>query len=300
MAVPSPEVRRHAESAGRAAPSLAGPPLSDEEFVLIRDLLYRKAGIQMKETKKLLVQNRLRPRLKALALPTFGDYHRRVLDDENELQEFLDALTTNETFFFREEKHWDFLKDIIIPTLAKRASGAAPAPRSFSLWSAASSTGEELYTAAIVLLEHLPDPASWNLRLVGSDINREVIERARTAVYKPYAVRSMEPRLLKKYFDRSVDGRGGETFRLKDAVRRLCRFQAHNLKDPAPLGNFDLVICRNVFIYFDAPAKEQITAHLVASCARGGHLFFSHTESMVPRLPGMVAIRPSIFQVTRP
>jgi chemotaxis protein methyltransferase CheR len=201
-------------------------------------------------------------------------------------------LTTNETYFFREEKHWEYFTGVILPAIVRERR----AKRQISIWSAASSTGEELYTAAILLLEKLPDFPSWTLKLVGTDINQEVLERARRGVYLPYAIKMTDPKIVAKYFDRGQNSLGREEWRLKEAVRRLCRFAPHNLQQPPAFGGFDLVICRNVFIYFDQAAKEKAVANLLGATSPGGHLFFSHTEAMVPRLPGMELVKPSIFR----
>lgn len=282
-------------AASRSSNSPAGaapPPISDGEFSLLRDLLYERAGIDLKPAKKILVQNRLRRRLAALGLESYVAYHRRLLTVPDEMRLFLDALTTNETFFFREEKHWAFLRETVVPEAIRRAREGAP--RRFSVWSTAASSGEELYTAGIVLLESLPDPDAWQIRLVGTDLNTDVVARAREGRYGAYAVRQVPPNLLKRHFEPME----GDFRRVGERLRRLATFRNHNLLDPFPQKGFDLVLCRNVFIYFDRASKETVVRHLADSTARGGYVFFSHTEALVPRLPDLEALRPSIFRRT--
>ncbi|HSH70347.1 MAG TPA: protein-glutamate O-methyltransferase CheR [Deferrisomatales bacterium] len=269
------------------------PPISPEEFALLSELLYRHVGIRLKSVKQSLVQSRLRKRLATLGLDNWGRYYAYLVGHDTEIPHFLDALTTNETFFLREEEHWEFLRRHIVPEVAARRRGPE---REFSVWSAAASSGEELYSAALVLRESLPLPEAWRLRLVGSDVNGEVLERARKGCYGEYALRTLPAKLRQRYFTPEPPGPMGPSWQVVPSLRQGCRFARHNLLQPFPGGEFDLVLCRNVFIYFDQRAKERALGHLVPATAVGGYLVFSLTEALIPPSPHLERVRPSIYR----
>ncbi|MDF1555984.1 MAG: protein-glutamate O-methyltransferase CheR [Deferrisomatales bacterium] len=272
------------------------PPISPEEFALLSELLYRHVGIRLKSAKQSLVQSRLRKRLAALGLDNWGRYYAYLVGHNAEIPHFLDALTTNETFFLREEEHWEFLRRHIVPEVAARRRGAE---REFSVWSAAASSGEELYSAALVLQESLPLPEAWRLRLVGSDVNSEVLDRARQGRYGTYAVRNLPDKLRQRYFTPADEPPGVPGWQVAAHLRRHCRFVGHNLLQPFPETGFDLVLCRNVFIYFDQRAKERALSHLIPATTVGGYLMFSHTEALIPPMPNLERVRSSIYRRVR-
>lgn len=272
------------------------PPITAEEFALFAEFLYRHVGIRLKANKQSLVQSRLRKRLVELDLDTWGRYYTYLMGHTSELRHFLDALTTNETFFLREAEHWDFLREHIVPEVAARRRGPQ---REFSVWSAAASSGEELYSAALVLRESLPLSEAWHLRLVGSDVNSEVLDRARQGRYGTYAVRNLPDKLRQRYFTPADEPPGVPGWQVAAHLRRHCRFVGHNLLQPFPEAGFDLVLCRNVFIYFDQRAKERALSHLVPATAVGGYLMFSHTEALIPPMPSLERVRSSIYRRIR-
>lgn len=272
------------------------PPIAAEEFALLAEFLYRHVGIRLKSNKQSLVQSRLRKRLVELDLDTWGRYYSYLMGHASELRHFLDALTTNETFFLREAEHWDFLREHIVPEVSGKRRGPQ---REFSVWSAAASSGEELYSAALVLRESLPLAEAWHLRLVGSDVNSEVLDRARLGRYGDYAVRTLPDKLRQRYFSVTHDTLGTPSWQVAPHLRRGCRFFNHNLLQPFPEAGFDLVLCRNVFIYFDQRAKERALSHLIPATAVGGYLMFSHTEAVLPPMPGLERVRSSVYRRVR-
>jgi chemotaxis protein methyltransferase CheR len=270
------------------------PPITDEEFALLSELLYRHVGIRLRNGKNPLIRSRLRKRLAALGLDSWGRYYAYLMGNGAEVPHFLDALTTNETFFLREEEHWEFLRKHIVPEVAARRRGA---DREFSVWSAATSSGEELYSAALVLRESLPLAEAWRLRLVGSDVNGEVLDHAREGRYGEYALRTLPGPLRQRYFTPEEPGPTAvPQWRVVPFLRQGCRFQRHNLLQPFPERGFDLVLCRNVFIYFDQRAKERALSHLVPATAVGGYLVFSLTEALIPPCPRLERVRTSIYR----
>jgi chemotaxis protein methyltransferase CheR len=269
------------------------PPISAEECAALCDLLYRLTGIQLRSTKESLLRSRLRKRLAARGLDTWAEYHDYLQEHESEVPHFLDAMTTNETFFMREGDHWEFLRQHIIPAAAEQRRGPE---REFSVWSAAASSGEELYSAALVLQESLPLSESWRLRLVGSDISGEVLERARAGIYGERALRALPDKLRERYFSPEATDRYKQRWRIAPLLRQSCRFVRHNLLEPFPEDDFDLVLCRNVFIYFDRRAKRRALDNLIPATRLGGYLVFSQTEAMILDSPLLERVRPSIYR----
>ncbi len=269
------------------------PPISTEEFALLSELLYHHVGIRLKSAKKSLVQSRLRKRLAVLGLDNWGRYYVYLVGHNTEIPHFLDALTTNETFFLREAEHWEFLRRHIVPEVAAQRRGPE---REFSVWSAAASSGEELYSAALVLWESLPCAEAWRLRLVGSDVNGEVLDRARKGHYGEYALRTLPAKLRQRYFTPDIPGLTGPSWQVVPSLRQGCRFVRHNLLQRFPERGFDLVLCRNVFIYFDQRAKERALSHLVPATTVGGYLVFSLTEALIPPSPHLERVRPSVYR----
>ncbi len=242
--------------------------LTDTEFRDIAKFVYEHTGIHLPEEKLTLLSNRLRKRLRSLDLPGFRAYYDLLRDAKqfpDELPHFLSAVTTNETYFFRNDTLWKHIREVWLPETLGRKE--ASKNRSIQIWSAASSSGEESYTAAICLCEHIRDLASWKVRVVASDISQRVLDQAQTGEYNDYAVSHIPKDLLAKYFD-GGDGK----FILKPNVRKLVTFQFHNLRDRMANGGFDLIFLRNVLMYFDTAMKLRVLAHVIDALAPGGHL----------------------------
>jgi len=253
--------------------------LTDEAFRELRDIIYKTSGIYYTESKKYLLESRILKRIQALKLNSLYDYVNFIKNPANrgELKNLFDAITINETYFFRAEQQFESLEKIIIPELIKNKAGT-PNP-TIRIWSAACSTGEEPYTIAMIVLEKIkPLYLNVQFQILGSDISNQVLEVARNGVYKEYSVRNMPELYLKKYFI-SKDG----LFYLKDDVKRLVRFSNINLFDATQVrmvSNCDVIFCANVLIYFDIPAKQKVVSYLYDALNVGGYLFVGYSESL--------------------
>ncbi len=248
--------------------------LTDKEFADMAKLIYDRTGIHLPESKLSLLSNRLRRRLRELDLDGFRAYYDLMRDPvkcEEELPFFLSAVTTNETYFFRNDALWKFFRETWIPEVVEKKKKRGG--KTIRLWSAASSSGEEAYTAAICMLECIRDAANWNITIVGSDISKRVLDRARDAKYNDYAVSRVSKAQMRKWFD--VDG---DTYHLKSDPRKLVRFQFHNLRDPMPNANFDFVFLRNVLMYFDDAMKLKVLDNVTAALVPGGHLYIGDVD----------------------
>jgi chemotaxis protein methyltransferase CheR len=269
--------------------------VSDHEFRLIQRLLYDKAGIRLKETKKTLVHNRLQKRLSACGLESFRKYIDLLTQDpegRSELAHFVDALTTNETFFFRHPEHFEYLESTVLPRAMERKRARA-GERRIRIWSAACSSGEEPYTTAMCLHRHAERYRGWILEIVATDISRNVLKKAEAGLYSAYAVSRMPDEYRRRYF---AAGPGPETFLLNEDIRRMVRFYRANLLDPFPFGRFDVVFCRNAMIYFDAVSKERALARLHESLVPGGTLIVGYAESMLSQSERFRYRMPTVYQ----
>jgi chemotaxis protein methyltransferase CheR len=262
------------------SPLVAIPKMSDETYRLLREYIYQQTGIYFQDNKKYLLEGRLGKRLQVLALSSFEQYLQLIkygTRRNEELRYFYDAITINETFFFRNEPQFEALEHTLVPTiLAARSPGGRAKLR---IWSAASSSGEEAHTIAMIYLEKLrPKYPGLELEVIGTDINSSVLETARKGVYREYSVRNMPKSYLEKYL-RAEDGR----FAVRDEVKKCVRFEPMNLYDAGrmrQMTNFDIIFCCNVLIYFDAPSKIQVVSHLYDALNRGGYLFIGYAESL--------------------
>ena len=266
--------------------------LTDKEFGALRALIYEHAGIALAPYKRYLVQARLGRRLRALHLTSFAEYHERLMSgDRTELTNFINAMTTNKTDFFREVHHFEYLRTTWLP--ARRASGT----RKLRLWSAACSTGEEPYTIAMTVLDALDGAAGWDVKILASDIDTDVLARAEAATYTRDQVAPVPAPMLTKYFER---GRGQHegTVRLAAPVRALIKFRRINfLDDPWPIRTtFDAIFCRNVLIYFDRPTQQRLLTRLLGYLATDGVIFLGHSESAFGLVAGLTPVGATVYR----
>lgn len=266
------------------------PPrrITDAEFKAIAGHLHDKTGIRIVPGKETMVMGRLEKRLRALGLRTYSQYFDHIRRPGNELEHraAIDLLTTNETYFFREPKHFEFLRDVLAP--------AHTTSRPFRVWSAASSSGEEAYTTAMVLADAMPQ-RQWEI--VGTDISSRVVERSRTGIYPIAAAEKIPQHYLRRF---CLKGRGEYEGMLGVAkeLRSRTTFRCANLlEDLSSLGRFDLILLRNVMIYFEQDTKADIIRRLQTMLQPGGHLMVSHSETLngLPTLLKPVA--PSIYRL---
>ncbi|XVU28876.1 CheR family methyltransferase [Actinoplanes sp. CA-054009] len=270
------------------APLAYARTISKADFDYITGLLYDHSGIRLAPGKEALVSSRLDKRIRALGLPGYSDYVRRLRErfDPGELRHLIDLLTTNETFFFREQQHFDYLRRVVIP---ERQTG-----RTFRFWSAASSSGEEAYTAAMVIGDVLP-PHSWEI--VGTDISSRIVENARAALYPIAAAEKIPRPLLRRFCLKGRDEYTGlmtVTKELRSRVQFHCRNLNHDFRE---LGKFDVIFLRNVMIYFDMDTKRALVPRLVEQLVPGGHLIIGSSESLNAIPSKLRMIEPSIYRL---
>jgi chemotaxis protein methyltransferase CheR len=262
--------------------------ISDQEFAQLRRLLYEEAGISLADSKKTLVLGRLGKRLKITGNTSFTGYLRQVVGgDAAERRVMIDLLTTNETSFFREPKHFDLLRE--------HALARPRRDMPYKVWSAACSSGEEPYTIAMVLMEALGESAPWEI--VATDISTRVLERARSGHYALERAKNIAPALLRKYCLKGVRDQEG-TFLIARALRERVHFQHLNLIEPYPdsLGPFDIIFLRNVMIYFETDTKRRIVEAMIPKLRRDGYFLIGHSETLNGVTDKLTAQRPSVYR----
>jgi chemotaxis protein methyltransferase CheR len=259
--------------------------ISDSEFILFRDLIYGLAGIHMPDTKKGLVSGRLGKRLRQLSLKSFRDYFARVREDAAERQVMVDLLTTNETYFFREPKHFDFLRGELLPRVGQRE---------LRVWSAACSSGEEPYSLAMSLAD-TRGFGGW--RILGTDISGRVLAAARRGVYPMEDAESIPKKYLGRFCLRGVRSQQGK-FCIDERLRQRIEFRQLNLNGNwGAMERFHLVFLRNVMIYFNATTKAQLVERIAGQLEPGGHLVIGHSETLNGLTSRFAVVRPSVYRL---
>jgi chemotaxis protein methyltransferase CheR len=251
--------------------------LSNAEFAEICRRVKEVSGIHLGDNKRELVYGRVARRLRALGLETFAEY-LALLDsgDAHELVEFCNVITTNLTAFFRENHHFDYLRDEILrPRVAKLA-----ASRRIRIWSSACSSGEEPYSIAMTVCEAIPDVASWDIKILATDIDSDMVARAKRGLYTADRLRGMDPARIKRFF-RRVSHEGGEAFEVSSEIASLITFKQLNLMTPLPMrGPLDVIFCRNVVIYFDKDTQRELFARFAPLQQPNQVLCLGHSESL--------------------
>jgi chemotaxis protein methyltransferase CheR len=253
--------------------------MSGEDFRLIRDFIQAQSGIYFGDSAKCILEKRISRLLEQRHLRSFRDYYYFLKYDrrrEEEIEAVIDAVTTNETYFFREERQLKAFKDEILPDL--RAQKLGRGDRTLHIWSAGCSSGEEPYTLAILIMESRLF-RDWRVDIFASDINRTVLQIARKGIYGASSFRVAEKKHVERYFDGA-----GEKWRIKDEVRKFVSFSYLNLIDESKISllrKMDVIFCRNVIIYFDIQTKKKIIKSLGTKLVPGGHLMLGHSESLI-------------------
>ncbi len=272
------------------------PPLTDKDLAAIIRLVYAKSGITLHEGKRALVTARLQKRLRATGTRTFGDYLKLVDSDRSgdELVMLLDAIATNHTSFFRENEHFTFLQQRIVPEWLAQVGTSSIEP--MDIWSAACSSGEEPYTLAISMLQALPERDRTRFRVLASDLSTKALRAAEAGVYRIEKVRDLPIEILRAYFEKGLGAQEGWA-RVQPHVRRQVEFRQVNLLDVGTLGRtFTAIFCRNVMIYFDRQVQQRVVAALEQQLKPGGYLFISHSESLNGITHGLRWVAPAIYQ----
>jgi chemotaxis protein methyltransferase CheR len=269
-------------------------PLSDvgpENYDFIRQIIYDHSRIHLGPDKKALVSSRLAKRLRALRLPSYDAYCRllRSPKGREEVTHLVDVISTNHTHFFREVRHFEFLREAVIPPWKARGGGA------FRVWSAAASSGEEPYSIAITLSEALGLEVNW--RVHATDISQRMLTTAQNGIYLAERLSHVPPEWQRRYFQRGMADWEGN-YRVREEIRRRVDFQHLNLLQTAyPFATrFDVIFCRNVMIYFDRPTQEALIEKLSHQLAAGGYLMVGHSESLSGIQHGLAAVQPAIYQ----
>ncbi|MBI1686900.1 CheR family methyltransferase [Caulobacter hibisci] len=255
-----------------------------QDFKRIAEILYGMAGISLPDSKATLVYSRLAKRLRALGLRSFKEYCVFVTSEQghDESQEMLRALTTNVTRFFREPHHFDDLRANILEPMADKVRAGGR----LRLWSAASSSGQEPYSMAFTVLSVWPNAAELDIRILGTDIDTNVLATGRQAVYDEHLLEGVTGAMRSQFFERDSSDR--RAFRVCEAARRIVAFRELNLNGPSwPMkGPFDAIFCRNVVIYFDEPTQERVWSRFQPLLGTGGKLYVGHSERVGANVRG--------------
>ena len=250
---------------------------TDQDFKRIQGLVSEHTGINLSDAKKDMVYSRLSRRLRALDIDKFQDYCNLLEDEhEDELIQFTNAITTNLTSFFREPHHFEYLAQKVLPALAQKNAHS----KKIRIWSAGCSTGEEPYTIAMTLLENMSSFRGWDIKILATDLDSNVVATANNGIYTQERVNGISKPRLNKWF-RKGSGDNADKVRVADDLKNLITFKKLNLMHEWPMkGPFDIIFCRNVVIYFDKPTQRQLFDRYHSLMAPDGHLFIGHSESL--------------------
>jgi len=266
----------------------------EEDFQALRKLVKDVTGISLSEQKRELVYGRLARRLRALNLKSFREYRDLLSGDagNTELAELCNAITTNLTAFFREAHHFEHLAShVLAPRVAK-----PPASRRLRIWSAGCSTGEEPYSIAMTVLETMPDLERWDLRILATDLDSDVVARARRGVYTADRLRTLSPERRQRFFT-PLAGSKEPSYEVKPALSRLLTVKQLNLMHSFPMkGPFDAIFCRNVVIYFDKDTQRELVARIARLQRPGDLLFLGHSETLFKVSTDYTLIGRTVYQ----
>ena len=246
------------------------------DFEYIAQLLYQRSGLVITQEKAYLLESRLNPVARKWDLDSVDALIGvlRTKKDEQLTVDVTEAMTTNESFFFRDSRPFDQFKDIVLPHLLE----ARAARKQIRIWSAACSSGQEPYTLAMILKEEAARLAGWRIEIVATDLSKEILDKARQGLYSQFEVqRGLPITLLMKYFTQE-----GEKWRVSEEIRQMVSYKPFNLlTSPAALGHFDVVFCRNVLIYFDQATKGQVLARIAQIMPADGFLYLGGAETVL-------------------
>ena len=248
----------------------------EEDFEAISALVKSLTGINLTRQKRELVYGRLAVRLRAMGLRTFREYRRVVAEDVQEQIRMCNAITTNLTYFFREPHHFEHLRDQVLPVHCERAN-----QKRLRVWSAGCSSGEEAYSIAMILLESLPQLQNWNVRILATDLDSDMLETAAAGEYAADRVKGLSEARLRRFFIEHKD-HGSLTYVIRPEVRRMVTLRKLNLMQPLPMtGPLDVVFCRNTVIYFDKDTQRDLFARIAPLQRPGDLLYLGHSESLL-------------------
>ncbi|MBN2694167.1 protein-glutamate O-methyltransferase CheR [bacterium] len=268
--------------------------IKHDEYILLRDLIYKDFGIVLPEQKKSLIEGRLQRTLRELSLTSFKDYYDYLIMDTTKkaTTDLVNNITTNHTFFYREQEHFKFLFDNVLPEMTSKIKHSGK--QDLRIWSAGCSSGEEPYTLISIMMEFFKaEYNSWNAGILATDISNRVLTIAKTGIYSDDRVNELPPHLKQKYFKKLSDG----NWEVKDFVKKEVTFAHFNLMTPKFVFKkpFHVIFCRNVMIYFDQQTREELAQRFYDVLEPGGYLFIGHSESL-GRTPLFKYVKPSVYQ----
>src|SRR3989339_1120184 len=269
--------------------------ITDEEFTKIRDLIYSKVGINLTEIKKQLLVVRLQKILRRLQMSNFSEYYDYVIGDTSgeALSELVTLISTNYTYFYREEKHFDFFKNVLMPELQKKMQRVGESQ--IRVWCAGCSTGEEAYLLAILMREYFgPEYSKWDAGVLATDISTRVLEIAQSGIYGMESLKKLPKYISNAYF-RTIDE---DQVTVIDAVKNDVLFRRYNLMNENPpfKKKFHTIFCRNVRIYFDYETKNKLVDRFATLLVSGGYFFIGHSETIGKEHPDLEYIMPAVYR----
>ena len=263
--------------------------ITDAEFEKIVGFVYRTYGIDLRK-KRQLIEGRLSQTIKTKGLASFDQYFKMLLDDKSgtEMNLFLNKITTNHSYFGRENEHFEFLQNVALPDLEKRRQ------KELRIWSAGCSAGQEAYNIAMTIDQYFGSRKNlWDTRILATDISTAVLEKAKVGAYTADNLTDLPPAWRTKYFKMQPDG----SYQISEAMRKGVIFKVFNLMDEIVYKKpFDIIFCRNVMIYFDAETTNKLVKRFYDATAEGGYLFIVHSESIDKEYTGYTYVRPSTYQ----
>jgi len=254
--------------------------ISSEEFEILSNFIYHKSGIKLDSSKTYLLNNRLQKRLKEVGLKSASEYisFLKYSDKKGiELQELLNLITINETYFFRDFPQLEAFVECLKLVVEKKVQKN---DYTLKLWSAGCSSGEEVYTLAIILNEILENVKDWQITVLGSDLDLQILEKAKKGEYEYRSIKTCPEEYLKTYFDFLPEK---DVYKVKDFLKDIVRFEHLNLNDKEKMRfkkNFDFIFCRNVLIYFDDDSRRRVVEHFYSALNLGDYIFLGSSESM--------------------
>ncbi|MEA2091334.1 MAG: protein-glutamate O-methyltransferase CheR [Campylobacterota bacterium] len=260
--------------------------ISEKEYLKFKNIIYKTTGIELKTNKQNLIESRLMKRLRHHDLDNYSDYYEIIIKNKDELQLMINQVTTNETSFFRENKHFDYLVRKILPELNERVR----------IWSAASSIGVEAYTIAMVVDETI-SPRHLPFEILASDINIDVLKQAKEAVYDIRFAQNIPENYLRRYCLKGVESMVNK-FAINDYLKQKLSFAQINLTKPISqqVGKFDIIFLRNVLIYFDIQTKKDVVKYVLQHLKVGGYFFIGHSETLFNISDEVVQVMPTVYQ----
>lgn len=263
--------------------------LTDSEFLDFVQYMHKNYGIDLSK-KRILIEGRLSNLIEKKGMSTFGQYLESIKrNNKDEITMLINKLTTNYTYFYREENHFKFLREVILPFEEKNNK-----LKVLNIWSAGCSSGEEPYTLSMVVDDYFKYTGSqWKIQIIASDISENVLSKAREGIYAEEAIKNLPESYKKRYFQKTSDGK----YQVVPEIRKNVTFKVFNLMDPiASKNKYDVIFCRNVMIYFDAETKINIVNKFYEATKAGGYLMIGHAETIQRNRSKYLYINPAIYK----